>query len=241
MKYLKLFEMRRTKEEQKAYYRAKADAVPVEDRIMSISDLSGFDIPDGIIEKMKSWEVIVKSPYGNSFYNSKDISWTNKPDGSFRVSDHWNFVARDSKHCITTNPVKNTTHVSLGQYDKKNRRYKILLSLPSPEYLKNLEAANKKRAYLSNPEVIDKKRNFKNKISSGEISGEISNKDQIYKGIVKKFNGTQLKLEDESGNTVFDGTGKTVKFFDKDGSEIQNPYRFDSMRYIKTFESFFIY
>lgn len=45
-----------------------------------------------------------KSPYSNSFYSSKDISWGYKPEGSLRVSDHWNF-GYEGEHCPTTEPV----------------------------------------------------------------------------------------------------------------------------------------
>lgn len=46
------------------------------------------------------------SPYSNSFYNSKNISWEHKPDGSIRIASHWNFttIANDGIHCRTNNP-----------------------------------------------------------------------------------------------------------------------------------------
>lgn len=46
-----------------------------------------------------------KSPYSMSFYSSKDISWGHKPEGSLRVSDHWNF-GYDGEHCPTAEPVE---------------------------------------------------------------------------------------------------------------------------------------
>lgn len=45
-----------------------------------------------------------RSPYGYSFYSSKDIDWGYKPEGSLRVSDHWNF-GEDGEHCPTAEPV----------------------------------------------------------------------------------------------------------------------------------------
>ena len=46
-----------------------------------------------------------KSPYSMSFYSSKDISWGYKPEGSLRVSNHWNF-GYEGEHCPTDEPVE---------------------------------------------------------------------------------------------------------------------------------------
>lgn len=58
-----------------------------------------------------------QSPYSYSFYDSKDIDWGHKPEGSLRLSDHWNFESGLEKHCITDNPeFKNGWAV--GKYHK---------------------------------------------------------------------------------------------------------------------------
>lgn len=64
-----------------------------------------------------------KSPYSNSYYNSKDIDWNYKPEGSLRVSDHWNFESADQLHCQTNNS-EFKKGWALGQY--KNGQYKII-------------------------------------------------------------------------------------------------------------------
>ena len=46
-----------------------------------------------------------KSPYSMSFYSSKNISWGYKPEGSLRVSDHWNF-GYEGENCPTAEPVE---------------------------------------------------------------------------------------------------------------------------------------
>ena len=65
-----------------------------------------------IIWVMENWNSSwSKSPYSNSFYDSKNISWSHKPEGSLRVSDHWNFNTYDEmgegildgRHCTTKN------------------------------------------------------------------------------------------------------------------------------------------
>lgn len=49
-----------------------------------------------------------KSPYNGettgSFYDCDDKSWDYTPDGSIRVSDHWNFYSRGKYHCLTDIP-----------------------------------------------------------------------------------------------------------------------------------------
>lgn len=46
-----------------------------------------------------------KSPYSMSFYSSKEIGWGYKPEGSLRVSEHWNF-GYEGEHCPTAEPVE---------------------------------------------------------------------------------------------------------------------------------------
>ena len=59
-----------------------------------------------IVWLMKEWtSEWSQSPYGESFYNSHDIDWGYKPEGSLRVSDHWNF-GEDGEHCPTAEPVE---------------------------------------------------------------------------------------------------------------------------------------
>lgn len=47
----------------------------------------------------KNWS---KSPYSNSFYNSKNIQFGYKPEGSIRISNHWNF-GKDHQECPIAN------------------------------------------------------------------------------------------------------------------------------------------
>ena len=65
----------------------------------SISEYEAFKY---IVEnKTSEWS---SSPYSASYYDSKNIGWGYKPEGSLRVSDHWNFGA-DGEHCPTAEPV----------------------------------------------------------------------------------------------------------------------------------------
>ncbi|MCK1200339.1 hypothetical protein MXZ33_06045 [Streptococcus uberis] len=79
-------------------------------------DESAIDIWMFILENMDdNWS---KSPYSNSFYSSNDITWGYKPEGSLRVSDHWNF-GEDGEHCQTSEPVEGwaVCKFNNGKYD----------------------------------------------------------------------------------------------------------------------------
>lgn len=60
-------------------------------------------LPKELFSEIIGWPTISKSPYSNSFYNSDEIGWNHKPEGSLRISDHWNFYSRGEKHCRTVN------------------------------------------------------------------------------------------------------------------------------------------
>ena len=50
---------------------------------------------------ISKWDVVNSSPYSASYYNSNNIGWSSKPEGSLRLSDHWNFKTDDYSgiHC----------------------------------------------------------------------------------------------------------------------------------------------
>lgn len=56
-------------------------------------------LPDEVVDELLSWKKISKSPYSLSFYNDFGIAWDSKPEGSLRLSDHWNFESRGKVHC----------------------------------------------------------------------------------------------------------------------------------------------
>lgn len=58
-------------------------------------------LPKHLFNELLTWKTINKSPYSNSFYNASGIGWGSKPEGSLRISDHWNFYSRGVKHCQT--------------------------------------------------------------------------------------------------------------------------------------------
>ena len=74
--------------------------------------MTNFNINE-LEDKVLAGELTVsQSPYSDSWYIMKfgeEISWNEKPEGSYRISDHWNFGS-DNEHCRIA-----------GEEDKINR------------------------------------------------------------------------------------------------------------------------
>lgn len=56
--------------------------------------------PKNVLEKISKFDYINKSPYSKTYYNVPGITWDYKPEGSLRISDHWNFKSNGSRHCV---------------------------------------------------------------------------------------------------------------------------------------------
>ncbi len=56
--------------------------------------------PIEVNEEIEKFKEIHKSPYSQTYYDTGDISWEYKPEGSLRISDHWNFESHGQKHCV---------------------------------------------------------------------------------------------------------------------------------------------
>ena len=235
MKFLKLFENFETdkpksKTQIKRELWRKNNPEP-KGKICHIREMSKFDIPQSILEMMKKWPIIYKSPYSNSFYSSDQITWSGKPDKSYRVSDHWNFVTRNGPkiHCVTTDPVKDQTHCSIGQYDTKTGKYEILISELKPSVVGKKEIFQKKLIHLKDPETIYQKKLFKDRIKSGEVFAEFSIKGVNYKGRVEKYTGPggTLRLVDDNGEIIYSSisfNSRDFRLFDKNDDPISNVY-----------------
>lgn len=215
-------------------------SIKPEGKIITKEDLNNYEIPSKIKEMMMNWDIIYKSPYSNSFYSSTDISWTHKPDGSYRVANHWNFVTSKGpkKHCVTDIKVQNTTHISIGRFSKEKRGYEILLSEPTETYLNKVRHNDIKLKYLKDPETIYKKKLFKQNYLNNEILVDFNYDDVEYNGILKNWTGSKIKIEDSKGEVIFNNTGvgkeglnykkiKNLKFTNKHGHEISDPYQND--------------
>ena len=100
----------------------KHETVPSVLASLYIDGVLGY-INFAIVEELLEWDIINKSPYSDSFYNDKNISWRHKPLNSSRISDHWNFIAQDGDvHCKTD--VELYSGWALGKFD--GEKYIIL-------------------------------------------------------------------------------------------------------------------
>ncbi len=87
-----------------------------------------IEVPFEFINELSIWDKIIKSPYGQSYYNDT-VGWNHKEHGSLRLSNHWNFMSWGKMHCETTDPVMNNTHWTLAKYDKTINKYIVIKSL----------------------------------------------------------------------------------------------------------------
>lgn len=237
MKFVKLFETFvqevKSKNQLKKELWHKNNPDP-KGTILSIDDLEQYDIPDKIKSMMSKWDIIYKSPYGKSFYSESNISWSHKPDRSYRVSDHWNFKSsRDSvTHCKTDIKVPDNTHYSIGIYDRSKNIYNILLSEPTSLYIKRIDNFQSKLKHLKDPDTIYRKTILKDRISNREVYIKLEYDDKLYSGVVRKYTGGELKIEDESGELIFSTVRKQlnmnkVKYLilsDAEGNKIKNEF-----------------
>lgn len=234
MKYIILFEKFAEEPEVKLLIERKLKKLKyLPGEYLTIDDVrKRFDFPEEILKMMSTWNVIYKSPYSDSLYSSNDVKWGYKPDKSYRVSDHWNFYKRGNWHCETDKRVRNNTHISIGQYDKESGKYNIILSLPTK---KQSESISKKKVllkYLKDPETIFKKKQFKNKINNKEVMIKLTYDGKNYEGIVRKYTGSELKIEDENRNQIFaenymdKSKTQRLEFFDRNGDPIEDPIQY---------------
>ena len=201
--------------------------------IVSIDELYQYDIPQDIINEMKKWDVIYKSPYGSSFYNTTDIDWNYKPDGSLRVSNHWNFSTNRTKltgrlHCKTNKKVVNNLKYTLAKYRLKNDKYDVLVS-------RLTESQQRKIDYNRSNQNIDKCRAFSERITNHEIFASFIFKDEEFSGKVTKLSKTALRIVDENEVVLFNANRSTHKMkdvknliiLDKFKQPIENPYIYE--------------
>lgn len=205
----------------------------LKNKLVSVEGLDEYDIPDEIKNIMSTWEVRNKSPYSDTFYNSTDIGWGHKPDGSYRVSDHWNFHTHDRWHCQTDKKIPNNTHVSLGRYDKESGRYIILISLQTNANKEKLSKNEIKLKHLKDPETIFRKKQFKDRINNKEVMINLTYNKKDYHGVVKKYTGSELRIESENGDRIFGENEMKVsktdrlEFTDRQGNEIEDQIKFE--------------
>ena len=74
------------------------------------------------LRDVETWAIVNKSPYSLSVYDSYDIGWDHKPEGSLRVADHWNWLNDGEYHCKTADGFTNGWALGI----RKDNMYTIL-------------------------------------------------------------------------------------------------------------------
>lgn len=100
--------------------KTKIETVGVKDFFKFVSKFGtayAMPIPAIIIKKVLEYEMVSRSPYSDSYYDSKDIDWGYKPIGSLRISDHWNFVSQNEIHCKLTNVKRYTRGWKVAKFN----------------------------------------------------------------------------------------------------------------------------
>lgn len=201
-------------------------------------DLPKYNLPPGIIEKMKVWDEILKSPYSNSFYSTSQTSWNHKPEGSFRVSNHWNFYSRrDSKiHCKTVEPIENDWQWCLGQFE--GGKYRILYCEEDPIWKDTQSKKKRKMMYLKDPDVIWKKKQFAQLYKNWNILVDLRYEGQEVSGILNYYSGDKIEIvksdfdfnQDVSSQIIYSNKNFNPKkadklvFRDLDGKVLEDPF-----------------
>ena len=78
---------------------------------------------------------------------------------------------------------------------------------------------------LKDPELISMKKDLKNRIVNKEILAKVVDSDKIYKGIVRKYTGREIKIENESGELIYNNNylgNQSIDLFDGKGNKIRN-------------------
>jgi hypothetical protein len=206
--------------------------------ILTIDQVKQFGVPDKILDMMKEWPIIYKSPYSKSFYSSSDISWSSKPRDSYRVSDHWNFFTRGSYHCKTDKDVPNNTHYAIGKWNGEDKVYNIILSEPTGAYTTKQEIQRKKLTYLQDPETIHRKRLFKDKFENHQILVDLNIRNHEFSGILHYYNGNKITILKKDFNPQLDLSTQVIysngelnpnkvnklTFTDLDGNILDDPF-----------------
>lgn len=134
------------------------------DKVLKMNIWEFSDMPDALIEEIKTWKIISKSPYSHSYYNDACKSWNYTTEGSLRVSDHWNFVSWGETHCPTNVPVKDMNWI-LAQY--KDGVYHVIKDYgraSKSEMKKREELEGIYRAFIEYQELKEQEENL-NKIA----------------------------------------------------------------------------
>jgi hypothetical protein len=181
-----------------------------------MSDLEFFQfiprsMPDELIKFIYSWDKKKKSPYNNTSWYNDTKGWNQTVEGGIRVSDHWNFFARDEWHCETIQD-KNTIHNDkfwyVGVY--KNGKYDIIKKYQKLDRKRSDFASQKiKELSINTPDNIEELQAFKKRMINGEVYAKLNN------GEVQVIWRKKSKISKKAPYVWF------IKYLDQNGEEVK--------------------
>ena len=79
-----------------------------------------------IVDEINTWKICAKSPWSHSYYDTTELDFGYKPEGSKRIADHWNFTTKKSDRieCQTHEEVPDDNKYRLGIFE--NGKYRIV-------------------------------------------------------------------------------------------------------------------
>lgn len=174
----------------------KYDPLTIKHICDQIDHFAQMGFPIDAVREVCSWETIFKSKSSLSFYN-KVKTWLRTEEGTLRMSDHWNFIAKNSKegkgkienwdpnyiHSKTDIPIEKQWAV--GSYNRETKVYKILKTYAASENNRDeliqlreelKLKINEERAKNPFPQdIIEKRKLFKAETKIGSILFKSSN------------------------------------------------------------------
>jgi hypothetical protein len=117
-------------------------------KLSRLEQTSLHQMPKELLEELKTWEIIEKSPMSKSFYNN---------DERLRISDHWNYITDKGYRKLTNIYVFNYTHFTLCRFNKEllnpkimlKGTWEVILSLPKDKTIvKEIERLRAKKRWL---------------------------------------------------------------------------------------------
>jgi len=130
-------------------------------------------VPAEALKEIFTWKIIQKSPYSSSFYD-KEKSWNSTENGTIRISNHWNFFAKEKMHCQTIQDIGDQW--AKGIYDSSVGKWNIVktykLSRNNRNLVRNLShnLFQEYNSKMHSPELIQLRKLISLKIKDGLVT-----------------------------------------------------------------------
>jgi hypothetical protein len=158
-------------------------------------------LPKDAIKELLNWDILVKSPYSYSFYNTVDIGWSHKEINSLRIANHWNFNVQNIRfdttkiHCPTDIETKDKIWY-LGQWN--GDKYIILKEYGNIFY-NNIEEISNQFPFLKGLAETNKESQiqYQKDVNSGLIKAIVYIDGNKIEGILTKSRGDRFVIDND--------------------------------------------